>query len=164
MLATPSKPTHAGIGCIAVSLALLLTPMAHADEVATPAVDAAPVVPLSDSLYARMGGKEVINAIADELIEHSATDPKLKRSFEKSNIPRVKKLLGEQLCVLTGGPCVYSGDAMKEVHAGFNIRQDEFYGLVEALRVILEQHHIGLSERNELLALLAPMKRDVVTR
>ena len=160
MLATPSTLTHAGIGCIAMSFALLVMSAVHADEIAAPSLPATS----PDSLYVRMGGKDVITAIADELIEHSATDAKLKRSFAKSNLPRLKQLVGEQFCALTGGPCVYSGDAMKEVHAGLDIRQDEFYGMVESLRVILEQQHVGLSERNEFLALLAPMKRDVVTR
>jgi hemoglobin len=160
MRATPSTPDHAGIGCIAILIATLFTPALHAEEttVSTPASTA------PNSLYARMGGKEVMTTIAAELIEHSATDAKLKRSFEKSNIPRLQQLVAEQFCALAGGPCVYSGDAMKEVHAGLNIRQDEFYGMVESLRVILDKHHIGLTERNELLALLAPMKRDIVTR
>jgi hemoglobin len=155
----PSR--HSVIGCALLSLSILVFHGARADDVAavTPANVSSP-----ESLYARMGGHEVMVAIADELIAHSATDAKLKRSFEKSNLPRLKQLLAEQFCALTKGPCVYSGDAMKEVHAGLDIRQDEFYGMVEALRAILIKHDIGLSERNELLALLAPMKRDVVTR
>jgi hemoglobin len=48
------------------------------------------------------------------------------------------------------------------VHAGHQISEAEFYGMVEILRDSLRRHDVGLRERNELLALLAPMKRDVV--
>ncbi|MGC3981481.1 MAG: group 1 truncated hemoglobin [Steroidobacteraceae bacterium] len=116
------------------------------------------------SLYERMGGAEVVTAVSNQLIDRTVADPKLKRSFDKVDIPRLKKLLIEQICALSGGPCKYSGDTMKEVHAGLNIRQDEFYGMVEELRTVMIDNHIELRERNELLALLAPMKRDVVTR
>ena len=57
---------------------------------------------------------------------------------------------------------MYSGDPMREVHAGHEISQAEFYGMVELLQVVLHEHHVAMRERNELLALLAPMERDVV--
>ena len=75
---------------------------------------------------------------------------------------RVKRLLVEQICQLAGGGCRYSGDPMREVNSGHRISESEFYGLVEILRESLRRHHVRLRERNELLALLAPMKRDVV--
>lgn len=102
--------------------------------------------------------------VVGELIDHSASDPRTKRSFDGVDIPRVKKLLVEQICELTGGGCKYSGDSMHDVHAGLGIDQSEFYGLVEVLRESMRKHGIGLRERNELLAILAPMKRDVVER
>lgn len=116
------------------------------------------------SLYERMGGAPVVAAVSGELIDRTVADPELKRSFDKVDLPRLKKLLTEQICALAGGPCKYSGDTMVEVHAGLNIRQDEFYGMVEVLRDVMIQQGVELRERNELLALLAPMKRDVVTR
>ena len=116
------------------------------------------------SLYARMGGSETVTAVVAELIDHSVADPKLKRSFEGVDVARVKRLLVEQICSLAGGGCTYSGDSMRDVHAGLKIEQSEFYGLVEVLRESLRTHGVGLRERNELLEILAPMKRDVVER
>ena len=104
------------------------------------------------SLYARMGGSETVTAVVAELIDHSVADPKLKRSFEGVDVARVKRLLVEQICSLAGGGCTYSGDSMRDVHAGLKIEQSEFYGLVEVLREALRSHGVGLRERNELLA------------
>jgi hemoglobin len=114
------------------------------------------------SLYERLGGEPVVAAVANELIDRVLADPRLKRSFEGSNIPRIKKLLAEQICSLAHGPCEYTGDSMRDVHAGHHITEAEFFGVVEQLRATLIAHRVPLRERNELLALLAPMKRDVV--
>ena len=116
------------------------------------------------SLYERLGGHPTVQAIADDVIDDAASDPKLKRSFAKVNLARVKQLLAEQICAVTGGGCQYTGDSMHDVHAGLGITEAEFFGLVEVLRTSMRRHGVGLRERNELLKILAPMKRDVVER
>lgn len=116
------------------------------------------------SLYARMGGSANVTAVVGEVIDDAASDPRMKRSFADVDIVRVKRLLVEQICELAGGGCQYSGDSMHDVHAGLGITQAEFYDLVQVLRDSMTRHGIGLRERNELLKILAPMKRDVVEK
>jgi hemoglobin len=113
-------------------------------------------------LYDRLGGAPGVAAIANALIDRVSSDPRLGRSFKDSNLPRIKRLLAEQICDLAGGPCHYSGDSMKEVHAGHHISEAEFFGMVSDLRQILKERHVSQGATNELLRLLAPMKRDVV--
>jgi hemoglobin len=114
------------------------------------------------SLYQRLGGEAGVAGIADALIDRVAADPVLKRSFADANLPRIKKMLAEQVCELSGGPCRYSGDSMKDTHAGHHISEAEFYGMVEQLKDVLKERHVNLGATNQLLRLLAPMKRDVV--
>jgi hemoglobin len=114
------------------------------------------------TLYDRLGGAAGVTAIADELIDRVSSDPKLGQSFKDTKLDHIKKLLAEQLCELSGGPCHYSGDSMREVHAGHHISQAEFYGMVEDLRAILRERRVSLGATNQLLRLLAPMRRDVV--
>jgi hemoglobin len=116
------------------------------------------------SLYERMGGTPTVTDVVSELIDQAATDPQTRRSFADSDLPRIKRLLVEQICALSGGGCVYTGDSMRDVHAGLGITQAELYRLVQDLRDALIRHGVGLRERNELLRLLAPMKRDVVEK
>jgi hemoglobin len=113
-------------------------------------------------LYDRLGGEAGVAAIAGSLIDRVSADPKLGRSFKDSNLDRIKKLLAEQICDLSGGPCRYSGDSMREVHAGHHISEAEFFGMVADLRAVLKEQHVSQGATNELLRLLAPMKRDVV--
>jgi len=114
------------------------------------------------TLYARLGGAPGVAAIAATLIDRVAADPVTGPSFKDSKLERIKRLLAEQICDLSGGPCHYSGDPMKEVHAGHHISEAQFYVMVDTLRDVLKERHVALGARNELLRLLAPMKRDVV--
>ena len=117
-----------------------------------------------ETLYQRMGGNAVISAVVNEMVETMAANSRVNQSYDKVNLKRLKSMVVEQICAAAGGPCRYSGEDMKTVHAGLNITQSEFYAQVEALRTSLDNHGVGTREKNELLRLLAPMKRDVVTK
>ena len=123
---------------------------------------AAAPAPPPGSLYARLGGGPVVERLTSLLIDQLVADPQLNQSFKGTNLKRVKAMLAEQICALAGGGCTYSGDSMREVHAGHHISEREFYGLVELLRADMRRLGIRVRERNQLLALLAPMKSDVV--
>lgn len=114
------------------------------------------------TLYTRLGGEPGVAAIADTLIDRVTADPLTGPSFKDSKLERIKRLLAEQICDLAGGPCHYSGDPMKEVHAGHQISEAQFYRMVETLRDILGERHVDTRSTNQLLRLLAPMKRDIV--
>lgn len=116
------------------------------------------------SLYERLGGEKRVSAFVAETIDRTADDPKLGRSFYKVDRERVKKLLVEQICFLTGGGCTYTGDSMVDVHAGLELTEADLYGLVEILREAMIRQDVNQSARNELLEIFAPMKREVVTR
>ena len=120
--------------------------------------------PNGDDLYIRLGGATGVAAIADTLIDRVVADPVSGPSFQDSKLDRIKRLLAEQICDLSGGPCHYSGDSMKEVHAGHHITQAQFYRMVHTLREILRERQVDQRSTNQLLRLLAPMKRDVVER
>jgi len=115
------------------------------------------------TLWTRLGGNAVIVPVVAETIDRSASDPRTKRSFEGVKMARVKEKLVEQVCNLSGGPCKYTGDPMHEVHKGLKITMAEFDLLVQFLRDALDRARVGEAEKNELLRLLAPMKRDIVT-
>lgn len=119
--------------------------------------------PPTQTLYARLGGAPVVARVIDQLIDRTATDPRTRRTFEGVKLARVKEKLAEQVCELAAGPCRYSGDSMSEVHKGLKNTEAEFILLVQFLREALDANGVGEREKNELLKLLAPMKRDVVT-
>ncbi len=116
------------------------------------------------SLYQRLGGEPVVTRVIEQTLRRVADDPAANRSLEGVDLQKLDAKIVLQVCALAGGGCTYVGDDMKAAHDGMNIGQREFYALVEALRDALDANGVGEREKNELLRLLAPMKRDVVTR
>jgi len=110
----------------------------------------------------RLGGNDGVKVIADTLVDRVAADPLTGPSFRVPTSNRIKTALAEQICDLSGGPCRYSGDSMKQVHEGHHITQAQFYRVVATLRGVLRERHVDQRSTNELLRLLAPTKRDVV--
>jgi hemoglobin len=117
-----------------------------------------------DSLYSRLGGTTNVTAIVADMFAHAVSDPHLKRSFEDVNMERLNRLVVEHICALTGGGCEYSGDSMHDAHAGLGISEAEFFRFTQVLRDSMRRHGVPLRARNELLRILAPMKRDIVER
>ena len=65
---------------------------------------------------------------------------------------------------MSGGPCKYTGKDMHKVHKPLHINTLQFNALVEDLQTAMDRNHVPFRTQNRLLALLAPMKRDIVTR
>jgi len=145
-------------GAFAVSVLLCGTAFAQAPPAPAPL----PAVAPAGSLYARLGGTPVVSAFVSDTIDEVAARESTRRSFDKVNLQHVKNMLAEQICALTAGGCTYTGDSMRDVHAGHHITNAEFFELVEVLRAAMRSHHVPLTARNELLEILAPMKRDIV--
>lgn len=122
---------------------------------------AAPPVAHDATLFTRLGGLPTLQAVVDETLDAMVADPRTRRSFEGIKMPALKQSVALQLCVLAAGPCKYEGEAMRKAHKGLAITDSEFDLMVAALRTSLDRH-VGTREKNELLRLLAPMKRDVV--
>src|SRR5204863_3234551 len=82
--------------------------------------------------------------------------------FARTDIPRLKKMLVDQVCEASGGPCTYTGRDMKETHLGMGVTAGEFEALVEDLMSSLSQFNVGQTEQDELLGVLGPLKADIV--
>lgn len=114
------------------------------------------------SLYDELGQYEGINKITHQLILVIAKDERIKHRYKGVNIQRFKKGLSDYICVAAGGPCEYTGDTMKMVHAGHNYTNTEFNAIVDNLILAMEQCDIPVATQNRLLAKLAPTYKDVV--
>lgn len=114
------------------------------------------------SLYQRLGGHDAITAVIDAFVARCAGDPRINRKFERTDVPRLKKMLIDQVCEATGGPCTYAGRSMQETHDGMGVTAGEFDALVESLVTTLGEFSVPQAERDELLGALAPMRAQIV--
>ena len=119
---------------------------------------------LKKSLYDRLGGKEAIVAVIDDFVGNVGQDARIKKYFEGSDIKRLKSQLVDQVCEAAGGPCKYKGQNMKNAHQGMGIKSSEFDALVEDLKKTLDKFKVPTNEQNDLLAVLGPMKKDIVEK
>ncbi|MBW9332243.1 MULTISPECIES: group I truncated hemoglobin [Herbaspirillum] len=137
----------------ALALACVLG-AAHAQSPAAP----------DGSLFRDLGGLPVIQQVVDDFMRNMLDDTRIRHTFKDSNIKRVKDKLVEQFCQLSGGGCVYTGDPMREVHQGLKLSNADFNALVEDLQLAMDKNGIPSRTQNRLLALLAPMQRETVSR
>lgn len=113
-------------------------------------------------LYERLGGLDAITAVVDSFVARCAGDDRINGKFERTDVPRLKKMLVEQVCEAAGGPCTYDGRDMRATHDGMAVTAGEFDALVEDLVATLDQFEVPKAEQDELLGLLGPMRADIV--
>ncbi|MDB5920296.1 MAG: group 1 hemoglobin [Massilia sp.] len=123
-----------------------------------------PVHAADDATFRGLGGKPGIRQIVATFVPLVLADPRIKETFSDSDMKHVAMRLEEQFCVLSGGPCEYKGDPMKEVHGGLKITNAQFNALAEDLQIAMERNAIPSHVQNKLVATLAPMQRAIVTK
>jgi hemoglobin len=116
----------------------------------------------SPTLYERIGGEAKLKATVDEFTNIILADDRINFTFADSDMNKFKKLLFEQICAITQGPCKYTGRDMHEAHAKLNLNNAQFNALAEDLYIAFDRVHVPYRVQNKLMALLAPMQRDVV--
>lgn len=139
-------------------LPLLLLVLTLAHEAAAQAGD-------TPSLYKRLGGYDAIAAVSDDFIGRLAADPEIAPFFaghSEDSLQRIRQLIVDQLCAATGGPCVYIGRDMKTAHQGLKITEALWDKSVGLLVETLNHFQVPPREKDDLLALLGPLKADIV--
>lgn len=114
------------------------------------------------SLYSRLGGGDAIVAVIDEFVARCAADERINGKFVRTDIPRLKAMLVEQVTAASGGPGSYSGRSMEETHDGMGVTAGEFDALVGDLVATLNRFNVPDAEQQELLGILGPLRSDIV--
>ena len=117
----------------------------------------------SGSLYQAFGEKAGLIQLVEDFHLRLLADARTGPHFKPVNARHIKEQLVDQFCAVTGGPCVYKGADMKSSHSNLDIKKSDFNAQVEVLQQSMDAKGIAFSTQNKLLALLAPMHRDVIT-
>jgi hemoglobin len=117
------------------------------------------------SLYKRLGGYDVIAAVIADMFGLMRADPRFSRFNQGRSIDskmRAQQLTVEQMCALSGGPCVYLGRDMKTSHAGLGITEQEWDATMEFTRAALKRNNIPEREQQEFLDIFERYHGDIV--
>ena len=125
--------------------------------------------PTDTSLYVRLGGVPAIALVVDYFVDRLEWNPVIRgnpavrRAFADPIKPGLKYRLTELVCSATGGPCTYSGRPMDEAHDGLGINEAEWQAMVEEFQRALRRYKVPPREQQDLLAVVATTKEDIVT-
>jgi len=114
------------------------------------------------SLYDRLGGPGAISELTASWVARVGGDDRANGKFARTDIPRLMKEVTDQLCEVTGGPCVYTGRSMRDTHTGMGTTAGEFDVVMRHLAAALDELHVPKPEQEELVELLLPMRDDIV--
>jgi hemoglobin len=117
------------------------------------------------TLYQRLGGYDVIAAVIDDMFAALRADPAFARFGAGRSIDshtRTRQLLVDQMCQLSGGPCVYIGRDMKTSHDGLGITSAEWTANMRHTEAALHKHDVPDAERAEFLDLFERYRDEIV--
>jgi hemoglobin len=148
----------------ALLFAFAVAPGASQAQVTTAtAVPTASALPTEPTLYQELGGAPAFSAVLTDAIELWFKNPLLAESFKNTDKARLHLLLLQQITLATGGGGAYTGRDMASAHKGLNVTTAQFNALAEDLQQVLEKYDVPYRLQNRLIALLAPVKRDIVS-
>jgi len=134
-----------------------------------PAAAQAPPAPAGQkSLYERLGGAYPIAVVVDDFIERLLVNQTLNANpainEARVRVPKqgLKFHVTTLVCQVTGGPCQYTGRAMKASHAHLKITAKEWQAMLIDFRATLDKFKVPKAEQDELVAIVESTRPDIV--
>jgi len=116
----------------------------------------------AETLFDELGGETALRATVEEFATIILNDDRINFAFAQADMKVFKQRLYSQLCALAQGPCRYEGRDMKTAHAKLAVDNLQFNALAEDLYKAFDRVGVRYRAQNKLMALLAPMQRDIV--
>ncbi len=153
---------------LAVCLMFMLAVVVAAQQpVKASNADASGGEQMKKSLYARLGGYDAIAAVVDDFIGRLVADKRFGKFFvghSEDSLKKIRMHLIDQLCAAAGGPCLYTGRDMKTSHHGLGITSDDWDAAANHLVESLDKFNVPKAEKDELLAFVGTLKKDIVDK
>jgi hemoglobin len=120
------------------------------------------------SLYERLGGVYSIATVVDDFIDRIMVDPRLNanprvdEAHHRVSPAGFKYLVTEMVCWATGGPQKYTGRSMRDSHKDLMITEAEWQASLDDFQQTLDKFQVPQTEQEELKAIVASTKADIV--
>lgn len=116
------------------------------------------------SLYERLGGREKINALTDEIVRLHRENDRIKNIFEGVDTDRLSGQVAEFMVAGYGGDGEYTGRDMTEAHAHLGITDAHFLTAGGDIGKALGNLGYGEEVTQEVICSLMPFHEQVVSR
>jgi hemoglobin len=114
------------------------------------------------SIYDTIGGEDALVSVVDDFYVRVLADPELVSYFAGANM---NKLKGRQVAFFAealGGPALYDGGSMREVHLGRGISQTAFNKVATHLTDSLQAAGVPDDLVATIITTIAPLADDIV--
>lgn len=128
-----------------------------------------------DAIYRGLGGKAGIAAISHGFLAAVQRDVRVNESFQDFDLEQLDTRLQVFLCEYSGGPCQYTGQFrdktmdgvgtvrdMHSVHSDLKVTDLQFDAVAGTLRQVMRDAGVAAGVQDQLLARLAPLRREIV--
>jgi hemoglobin len=124
---------------------------------------AKPAAPADNrTLFERLGGLPAITAVVEDFVAMTGADDRIKSLFMNIDKARITKMMIEDICERTGGPCKYTGKTMKASHVDMKLKDADFDVFMEDLEKTLDKFKVPAREKGEVLADFRSRRADVM--
>jgi hemoglobin len=119
------------------------------------------------SLYTRLGGYDAVAAVVDDFIGRLVADKRFSKFFvghSEDSLKKIRQHIVDQFCAAAGGPCLYTGRDMKTTHKGLGITADDWDAAANHLVESLDKFKVPKAEKDELVAFVTSLRKDIVEK
>jgi len=117
------------------------------------------------TLYQRIGGYDVIAKTVDAFLPHLIQElPKLgtmATGLADASKVRNRQMIIDQICMLTGGPCIFVGRPNDVTHQGLGITQEDWDKSQKAMAITLDEIGLKDPDKSELLAVIYSLMGEI---
>lgn len=120
---------------------------------------------MQKNLYERLGGYDPISAVVDDFMQRQFNDKQVGRFYvghSTNSKKRLRQLITEMICEITGGPAKYIGRDIRTAHAGLGITGSDWEVTVKNLSASLDKFNVPKKEKDDLLANVAGLRSVIV--
>ncbi|MEK6476487.1 group 1 truncated hemoglobin [Catalinimonas sp. 4WD22] len=119
------------------------------------------------SLYERLGGREGITALADDIVDAHMRNPQIQARYlplkdDPENLEKIKGHLVDFVCAGSGGNEQYTGRDMITTHKGMNVSEAEYMAATDDIMKTLDKHNIDEESKKDMLAIVYSLKDEIV--
>ncbi len=121
------------------------------------------------SLYERLGKRERIEAIVEDIVAAHMSNPLIKARFlpyleQGEKLAHTKSLLVEFLCAGSGGSEAYTGRDMQATHRGMNISEAEYMAAIDDIMQVLSSHNIDEETQKDILFIGYSLRKQIIAQ
>lgn len=121
-----------------------------------------PPRPADDALYQTLGAAPGLERLAHDFLDRLLADPRTSPFFSQADPDQFRREVAQEFCMVSGGPCNRKRN-VRRLHSAMDIDKSQFNAVVELLQQSLGAAGVPFAAQNRLLAVLAPMHRDIIT-